>query len=207
MTRTYRMKLRAERQADTRRRIVEAAVHLHRTIGPDRTTISDIARLAGVERPTVVRHFSDRLSLFMACSFHGMQQDPLPDAAFWAEIDDPEARLLRALLEQYAYYRRNRVLESHTRDLVEADDELAPLREAMRQRDVYVRAVLADGWSVPDEARGRLLMAIGHALNFWAWFSLAELGLGDDEAAGLMVEMVRGVLAGPKLSSAPRRKR
>ncbi len=201
------MKLRAERQADTRRRIVEAAVHLHRTIGPDRTTISDIARLAGVERPTVVRHFADRLSLFMACSFHGMQQDPLPDAALWAEIDDPQARLLRALVEQYAYYRRNRVLESHMRDLVEADEELAPLREAMRQRDVYVRAVLANGWSVPDEARGLLLMAIGHALNFWAWLSLAELGLGDDEAAGLMVEMVRGVLAGPKLSSAPRQKR
>jgi len=201
------MKLRAERQADTRRRIVEAAVHLHRTIGPERTTISDIARLAGVERPTVVRHFADRLSLFMACSFHGMQQDPLPDAALWAEVDDPEARLLRALVEQYAYYRRNRVLESHMRDLVEADEELAPLREAMRQRDVYVRAVLANGWSVPDEARGLLLMAIGHALNFWAWLSLAELGLGDDEAASLMVEMVRGVLARPKLSSARSQKR
>ena len=50
MTRPYRMKLRAERKADTRRRIVAAATHLQRTLGPDRTTISDIARLAGVER-------------------------------------------------------------------------------------------------------------------------------------------------------------
>ncbi len=195
MTRPYRMKLRAERQAGTRRRIVEAAVHLHRTLGPDRTTISDIARLAGVERPTVVRHFRDRLSLFMACTLHGMQEDPLPDPAPWARVGDPGARLSRALAEQYAYYRRNRILLSHMRDMVEGDDELAPMREAMRQRDVYVRQILAEAWPVSESGRDRLLLAIGHALDFWAWLSLAELGLADDEAAGLMVDMVRGVIA------------
>jgi hypothetical protein len=33
---------------------------------------------------------------------------------------------------------------------------------------------------------------VRHALNFWAWLSLAESGLKDDEAAGMMVDMVRG---------------
>jgi DNA-binding transcriptional ArsR family regulator len=57
------MKVRAERHAETRRRILEAAVHLNGTVGPHPTTISDIARLAGVERPTVLRHLRDRFSL------------------------------------------------------------------------------------------------------------------------------------------------
>lgn len=92
------MKVRAERHAETRRRILEAGVHLNGTVGPHRTTISDIARLAGVERPTVLRHLRDRFSLFMACTFG----DAVPDASAWEREPDPEFRVLRALSEQYA---------------------------------------------------------------------------------------------------------
>ena len=42
MTRKYELKKRAERQEETRRRIVEAAIQLHRTKGPARTTFSDM---------------------------------------------------------------------------------------------------------------------------------------------------------------------
>jgi Bacterial regulatory proteins, tetR family len=45
--RKYEMKKRAERQRQTRRRIVEATVELHRTRGPANTTISEIAQRAG----------------------------------------------------------------------------------------------------------------------------------------------------------------
>jgi hypothetical protein len=48
--RSYRMRKRAEDVAATRRRIVEAAVHLHGTIGPAATTISALADQAGVTR-------------------------------------------------------------------------------------------------------------------------------------------------------------
>ena len=37
------MKKRAERRRETRRRIVEAAVELHRARGPARTTVKEIA--------------------------------------------------------------------------------------------------------------------------------------------------------------------
>ena len=50
MTRKYDMTRRAKRQEETRRRIVEAAVELHQTVGMARTTISAIAEKAGVER-------------------------------------------------------------------------------------------------------------------------------------------------------------
>src|SRR4029450_7785753 len=43
MARRYEQRKRAERQAATRRRIVEAAVGLHTSVGPSRTSIAAIA--------------------------------------------------------------------------------------------------------------------------------------------------------------------
>jgi AcrR family transcriptional regulator len=80
MTRTYTLKRRAEQQADTRRRIVEAAVDLHGTVGPALTTFSMVAERAGVQRHTLYAHFPDERSLAMACSALAMERDPLPDA-------------------------------------------------------------------------------------------------------------------------------
>jgi AcrR family transcriptional regulator len=192
MTRPYRMEIRAERKADTHRRILEAATRLHRTRGPDRTTISEIARLAGVEPPTVTRHFRDRASLVIACLTPGLEHDPPPGPDAWAEIADPEARLAWALTEVYRHYRRNRVLLSVVAD--ETNAEFAPAREAGRPMLVRAHALLAKGWPVSESARPRLLTAIAHAFSFWAWVSMADLGLSDDGAAALMLDMVRGVV-------------
>ena len=57
MTRKYELRQRAQSQAETRQRIVEATVELHDSVGPARTTISAIAERAGVQRLTVYRHF------------------------------------------------------------------------------------------------------------------------------------------------------
>ena len=53
MKRKYELKTRAQRMQETRRRIVEAAVDLHTSVGPGRTTISALAVRAGVQRHTV----------------------------------------------------------------------------------------------------------------------------------------------------------
>jgi hypothetical protein len=47
----YKLKKRAERQEETRRRIVRATLELHETIGPSLTTRSAIAERAGVAGP------------------------------------------------------------------------------------------------------------------------------------------------------------
>ena len=77
--RQYRMKRRAEQEAQTRRRITESAVELHGTLGPARTSISAIAERAGVRRSTVYRHFPDEAALFGACSAHWAAANPPPD--------------------------------------------------------------------------------------------------------------------------------
>ena len=107
MTRTYRLKRRAEQQAATRRRIVEAAVDLHGTVGPAKTTVSMLAQKAGVQRHTVYAHFPDERSLQMACSGLAFERDPMPDAAPWREIGDIGERLRTALAALYGWFERN----------------------------------------------------------------------------------------------------
>ena len=104
MNRKYELKERALRQAETRQRIVEAAVGLHTSVGPARTTISGIAERAGVERHTVYAHFPDDRTLFRACSEHWEARHPLPDFETLGEIEDPLRRLRHALGELYAWY-------------------------------------------------------------------------------------------------------
>src|SRR5919109_854978 len=112
MARTYTLRRRAEAQTDTRRRIVEAAVELHGTLGPGRTTVSMVAERAGVQRHTYYAHFPDERSLAMACSGLAMERDPVPDAAPWRAIADPVARLRVGLTALYAWHARNAQLNA-----------------------------------------------------------------------------------------------
>jgi AcrR family transcriptional regulator len=107
MTRTYTLKRRAEQQMETRRRIVEAAVDLHSSVGPALTTISMVAERAGVQRHTLYAHFPDERSLFLACSGLAMERDPLPDAEAWRAIKDRRERLRVGLHAVYGWYSRN----------------------------------------------------------------------------------------------------
>ena len=65
-TRKYELKKRADDVARTRRRITDAAIDLHGTVGPSRTTLSAVAKRAGVERRTLYRHFPTEADLFAA---------------------------------------------------------------------------------------------------------------------------------------------
>ncbi|HEX6435261.1 MAG TPA: TetR/AcrR family transcriptional regulator [Gemmatimonadales bacterium] len=190
-TRRYQQKRRAEQQAETRQRIVEAMVALHREVGPARTTISAIAERAGVERLTVYRHFPDERSMFQACTTHYAMEVPGPDPATWAGVADPAERLRTALLAFYDYYRRAEEMLVHAvRDV----PQLPALAEVLAPRRRFVEEVRKDlqaGWRARGRVRSRRLAgAIGHALSFDTWRSLARIeGLDDDEAADLMVEL------------------
>src|SRR5690606_11521663 len=68
--RPYRKRQRALAEEATRLRITEAAVELHGSVGPARTTVTEIAERAGVSRMTVYKHFPSDRDLFVACSTH-----------------------------------------------------------------------------------------------------------------------------------------
>ena len=152
MTRKYDLKRRAEKQAETRRRIVQATVSLHTTDGPARTTISAIAQRAGVERHTVYAHFPDEASLFEACSAHWRELHPFPDGTSWRATTDPTRRLAAALHDVYAWYERvGDDIDVFNRDA--AVHELTAVLSARREHAVagIREAVLAR----PASAKGR----------------------------------------------------
>src|ERR1700745_213689 len=101
--RGYRKQRRADTEEETRLRITVSALDLHGTVGPSQTSISAVARRAGVRRSTVYRHFPDETALFRACSAHWAAQNPPPDLEAWASIGPPNDRLEAALVELYGF--------------------------------------------------------------------------------------------------------
>jgi AcrR family transcriptional regulator len=187
-SRTYELKRRAERQEETRRRIVAAAVELHTTLGPSRTTVQAIAEKAGVTRPTVYAHFPDARSLFEACSGHIRATIPPPDPTPWRSIADSSKRLETALRELYGYYERLEPLLEN----VQRDAAVMPLvaeMNAYRARYLEeIRHLLLQPWATRGGAKARLRRAIGHALEFRTWQSLVRRqGCATGEAVELMV--------------------
>jgi AcrR family transcriptional regulator len=189
----YNLKARAERYRQTRQRIVETAVELHGAYGPAQTTITDIAKRAGVERRTVYNHFPDELSLLKACSAHNRTLNPPPDPEPWKLIADPESRLRKALAEVYAYYRRNEQMQANVTRDAQVNPNVRQVLEARIEHQERMRDALAVGWEQGDGQRHELLYgALWMALEFQTWRTLVrQQGFEDDAVIELVVGMVR----------------
>ncbi len=197
--RKYEMKKRAERQRETRRRIVEATVELHRTRGPFHTTVSEIAKRAGVNRLTVYNHFPNLTDLLRACSRSWTERHPAPDPTPWAQISDPQQRLRTTLRELYGFYARTEPMRANVLRDAQTMPELAALLEGSVVPYLgAVRDLLAEGWEVGEDRRRRLLATIKLAIDFHTWRSLErESGLSREEAVETMLEAVRSVVSRP----------
>jgi AcrR family transcriptional regulator len=173
--RPYRMKVRAERQADTRRRIVEAAVELHGTAGPSATSLSAVAERAGVQRHTLYAHFPDADSLFRACTNHWRDAHPFPEST-------PDLRQgLRALYDWYEsvagafaiFARDAHLYPEYWQEQLDAIDAYAARLAAPLGRSRAVRARVA------------------HAVEFETWRSLVlRRGLSRNEAVDAMADLI-----------------
>jgi AcrR family transcriptional regulator len=170
VSRHYQLKQRAERQHETRQRIIEATIELHQTIGPAATTITRISERAGVGRVTVYRHFPEQLALDRACSGLYFERNPAPDPDSWKPIADPVERLRVALRETYAYHARTEQMISHA---------LADAREHVVMRpyhDHWARAVrvLLEPWPTSGRRRKQLRAALALAVSFDTWRTLVR---------------------------------
>lgn len=189
MTRTYTLKKRAEQQAETRQRIVEAAVELHSSIGPARTTFSMVAERAGVQRHTLYAHFPEEKSLLMACSGLVEEQRPLPDATPWRSIEDRRERLKTGLAAIYGWFERNAELAGCV--LRDADTDPLVQEIAALRFGPFFRAyqeVLGAKLNAKQSAMLHL------ALSYFTWRALVrDSGLKTPAAVAAMVEAVEGV--------------
>jgi AcrR family transcriptional regulator len=188
MARTYTLKRRAEQQAETHRRIVEAAIVLHGSVGPALTTISMVAERAGVQRHTLYAHFPDERSLHLACSGLALERDPLPDAAAWAAIEDRRERLRVGLAAVYGWYERNAELAA----CVLRDAEYHPLtKEITQMRFGPLFAAYHAVLGAKLSTKQRAVLAL--ALSFFTWRTLVrECGLKQGSAMRVMVQAIVG---------------
>lgn len=187
--RKYELKKRAESLGDTRRRIVEATVELHRTHGPAATQVSEIARRAGVQRVTVYNHFPDEHALLTACSLHWRALHPAPDPTRWEAAADPGERLRLALGELYAWYRETEPMTANVLRDAEIVAALRPIVENGLGRYLeQVRTILAEPFRARGRRRERIEATVRAAVDFHVWRALAPLG--DREASHLAARLV-----------------
>jgi AcrR family transcriptional regulator len=186
MSRPYTLGRRAEKQAQTQRRIVEAAVELHGRIGPAQTSLSMVAERAGVQRHTLYAHFPDERSLLMACSGLALERDPLPDPAPWRPIEDRDERLRAGLAAIYGWYERN----ADVTGCVLRDAESHPLtREIAELRYGPSMAAYSDVLGAKLTAKQRALLKL--ALSFFTWRTLIrDGGLKTGAAVKAMVQAI-----------------
>ena len=190
-TRRYQLRKRADAMQDTRRRITEAAVELHGSVGPARTTISAVAERAGVQRQTVYRHFPTEDDLFDACSGHFAADPSAAGPRGLARDRRPGGTARVALDELYAYYEGTEAMYANLlRDaslVAPVESRLAPFRSFLDD----AAHVLAAGWGARGGRRTLILAAARHAVDFHTWHSLARDGgvrrAGVVELASAMV--------------------
>jgi len=185
--RPYKLGKRAEQQAQTRRRIVEAAVDLHSTVGPAQTTVAQIAERAGVQRHTYYAHFPTEWDLVLACSGLALERDPLPEAEVFALLPAGATRIAAGLKRFYTWFARNeqmaacvlRDAEHHqlTRDIVAV--RMAPAFAAANE-------ILGEGLG----ARSQAMLAL--ALDFASWRTLSR-SCSPGDAAALMCDAILAV--------------
>lgn len=198
----YRLKRRAEREAATGQAIVEAAVALHQEVGPLATTVSALARRAGVSRPTVYAHFPDDAVLLAACTAHYRASHPPPDPATWLEIADPWRRLLTALSTIFGFWADTAPMAaSILRDARRAPERFGRVGFATFME--ACRDVLLTGWAWRGRNhRRRVTAVIAHAVAFDTWASLIRDGrMTQDDAIVVLMAAIRAADARP--SSGP----
>src|SRR5918998_1211264 len=174
--RKYELRARADRQRETRRRIAAATAELHEEVGPARTTVSEIARRAGVQRLTVYKNFPNEYELFAACQSHFLAQNPPPDQSAALSIADPAERLEAVLGELYRWDRGKERVSGNVR----RDREILPALDALMADTTDARAAELAGALAAGFARGRprreLRAAVALALEFSTWRRLAREG-------------------------------
>ena len=189
--RKYELKARAEKQAQTRQRIVEATAALHEEVGPARTTVAEIARRAGVQRLTVYNNFPNETELFDACAQHWRDRNPPPDPSAALAIDSPGDRMRAVLGPLYRWYRKNaRISENLQRDRLVMPALDAVMKIRMDEQFESLANALASGFARKARPAKGVGAAAALALDFWTWRRLSGEGMSDDAAAALMVATV-----------------
>jgi AcrR family transcriptional regulator len=186
MPRTYNLGRRAAPKADTRARIVAAALAIYGERGLAAASNLAIAQAADVAPATVRNHFPNEGDLARAVFEAMLEELEIPTPAIFEESDDLAARVTRLAEELAAFYERSEPWwRAYQREpeLISAwgggvDRYYADIERLMR-------AALGD---LADDERS--VAVVASVIGPPTFFALRARGLASPEAVRLSLELV-----------------
>jgi len=180
------MTRRAAANAETRRRIVDAAIALHAQKGVLGTSWPDIAKRADVALGTVYRHFPSLDQLVPACTSENALRTKPPGPSILIGLTRPQERIGQFVQELFAFYGRTAPwtpragIDRH---------EIPVLDTILNRREAALKALVEETLG-PLRRRRHALEAALALTDFGVWRSLTHSGLSTEAAARLITEML-----------------
>ena len=180
------MTRRAAANAETRRRIVDAAIALHAQKGVLGTSWPDIAKRADVALGTVYRHFPSLDQLVPACTSENALRTKPPGPSILIGLTRPQERIGQFVQELFAFYGRTAPwtpragIDRH---------EIPVLDTILNRREAALKALVEETLG-PLRRRRHALEAALALTDFGVWRSLTLSGLSTEAAARLITEML-----------------
>ncbi len=190
--RTYRMGKRAQTAAQTRQRIVEATMALHRDRGIAATTMKDIAERANVGIGTLYHHFPSYEDAIRACGARTAQVTRLPTAAIFDGVRSGPARVAVLVGELFAYYDRHPTLARARCD----QDKYPVLAEFLTRRQRLIEALVAQALNRPASSEPEIQTVVA-LTDFAVHRSLLHAGFSTEQAAAQITDVLNRWLRRP----------
>lgn len=183
--RTYKMGKRAQSAAQTRQRIVEATVALHRDRGIAATTMKDIAERADIGIGSVYHHFPTYEDAIRACGARTAEVTRLPSAEIFDGVRSLPARLAVLVGELFAYYDRHPTLPRARCD----QDKFPVLAELVTRRAQLIEALVAEALSRPASSEHEVPTVVA-LTDFAVHRSLLGAGFSTEQAAARITDVL-----------------
>jgi len=187
--RSYQMGKRADSAAQTRQRIVQATMALHRDRGIAATTMKEIAERADVGIGTLYHHFPRYEDAIRACGARTAELARLPTAEIFAGARSLPARVAVLVGELFAYYDRHPTLP-----LARCEQARFPvLGEFVTRRQKQIEALVAEALRRPA-ASDQDVQTVVALTDFAVHRSLLDAGWSTEQAAVQVTDVLIGWL-------------
>jgi AcrR family transcriptional regulator len=179
------MQRRSQRVAQTRERILDAALELFSKQGAHGTTMNEVARRADVSPTTVSNHFATPDSLIEAVITRVIADVQVPDSTIFAGTRSMAGRLRVLTSSMYAFFERTlswyELLGAELVDVPALARAQAAFWDSIRQ--LCARALAGND----DDLLAKMTAGLLHPATFGA---LKAAGMSVDEAATVIGEIL-----------------
>jgi AcrR family transcriptional regulator len=187
LPRKYALGKRAIQQADTRRRIIDAALALYQEQGVSATTMLDVARRADVAPGTVANHFGSASALATEATGEILADLRMPTPDLFDGVDRLFDRIHLLVRELAAFFERGETWwRVSQRDPADAEVWADAEKRYYGELDALVRAALG-----PLAADADAVTVVTSVLGTWVIGTIQATGRTAEAA----VELVAGLLS------------